>query len=156
MKNKCSRCLFPFPFPETEFCRLKRKFPYISTLITLLEWLHFFSEERDGTLLLRTDEKAPPLFYHGHLSKGDLPHVCEPVYLFSFNGKAFAFCAVQKSFSLDPSLAAILEACQLKTDRRSVLSYLCESEGMDTEEASKALSRQLLVLEVAGFLKLDK
>lgn len=151
----CSRCLFP-PFRAGEFCELKRRYPRISTFITVLEWLHVFSRNEEGDIMLRVDKGAPPLFYRGEIRKGDLPKVRDDVILLSFGGKAFAFTAEEmKGFSLEPGLAALLEACQLGGDRERLVSHVCESEKVTREEASRTISNALTVFEGVGFLTRD-
>lgn len=128
MRNECSRCLFPYSLTDEQFCHLKRKYPGISKVIPLLRWLYMYAGKNDVFIKFRMDEKAPPLFYHGELVRGEsLPEVADTVTLISCEGNAFA-CSGPKSFSLDPVKAAILEACQLRVGKNELLDYLGEKD----------------------------
>lgn len=145
IKNECSRCLFPFSLTDNEFCQLKKKYLCVSKVIPLLKWLYMYAEGDNAVILLRMDEKAPPLFYHGKIGKGEpLPEVCDTVIMGSFEGDAFAFTG-EKSFSLDPVKAAILEACTLRVGKESLISYV----GEDTTFVDDVL----FVFEQLGFFK---
>jgi len=39
VKNNCSRCLFPQPLTDDEFCELRRKYPDVSMLVTMIGWM---------------------------------------------------------------------------------------------------------------------
>jgi anaerobic magnesium-protoporphyrin IX monomethyl ester cyclase len=150
VKNTCSHCLFPPP----EFCEMKMKYPGVSILITILEWLHIFAQGEEGTVALRIDEKAPPLVYHGSLQKDNLPQIRDTVYLIIFNGKAFAFTADEmRSFSLEPAQATILEAFQLGVSKENLITYLCNLTGNNTEEVLKSISDTTVIFKILGFLK---
>jgi MoaA/NifB/PqqE/SkfB family radical SAM enzyme len=151
VKNECSHCLFP-RF-DGRFCELKRRYPGISALITILEWLYRYAGDSHAVVQFRVDEKASPLFYTGTLSTGDAPSVRDTVRVVSLDGNAFAFTADElQGFSLEPELAAILEAFQLNVDKEEVISYLCET-GADRENAVEAVSRAEFIFEVAGLVK---
>ena len=146
VKNECSHCLFPYSFTDNEFCELKKKYPYVSKVIPLLEWLYVYSGRSDAVMMFRMDEKAPPLFYRGEIKKGEpLPEVRDTVHLVSFGGNAFA-CTGTKSFSLDPVKAAILEACELGVGKESLIFYL------EKEHGSTFIDDVLYIFGELGFL----
>ncbi len=150
----CSRCLAPHPFTDDEFCTLKRVYN-VSKLVTLFEWVYSFAGDNQGILALRVDESAPPLFYHGELSKNGtpLPRVMDTVRLVSFDGEPVIFTTdAFRSFLPGAILAAILEACQIKVDTESLVSYLMESETIDAKEALNAVQKAVSLLREKGFL----
>jgi hypothetical protein len=150
VRNKCSRCPFP-PFPE--FCKVRRKYPGVSVLVTVLEWLHTYSEDENEVVALRVDETAP-LFYRGPLQKGDHPEVRDTVRLISFNGNPFAFSVeTMKNYSLDPEQAVILEAFQLNVDEEILISHLCGITEKPREEVLKSISDAVVTFDAFKFLK---
>lgn len=159
VKNECSRCPFPYPLTDNEFCELKRKYPGVSHLVTVAEWLHQFSqsEDEDKTAMFQIDENSPPLFYHGKLSdEGEpLPKVRHSVEIFSLGKKIVAAITGEfKFFTLDPKLAIILEAFQLGVSKESLVSYLCEKED-DRGNALSTISNATALVRNMGFLEPD-
>ena len=160
VRDGCSRCLFPYPLTDNEFCELKRKYPGVSRLVTVAEWLYQFSqsEDEDKTVVFRIDENSPPLFYHGELSdEGEpLPKILHNVGIFSLGKKIVAAITGEfKFFSLDPRLATILEAFQMRVSKESLISYLYEKEG-DRENALSTISNAIALLRNMGFLESDE
>ncbi len=140
--NECSRCLFPFPFADSQFCYFKRKYPF-SKIIPLLEWLYTYIGNSDVQVSFRLDGNTP-LFYHGEQRKGEsLPEVRRGVFQVLSGGKAFVFTE-RKSFSLDPAKAAILEACSLRVGKEYLTSHVKMSQ--------EAIDGVLLVFRELGFL----
>jgi len=155
VKRECSRCLFPHPFTDAEFCKLKREYPDLSKLITVMKWLHrFYQDTSEATLKMRVDKKAPPLFYQGELSGGSpLPKVRHDVRLLSLDGRGAAFVTGEfQPYWLGSALAVILEAFQLGIGKESLISHLCES-GVSKEKASKAVSDAVSIFGKMGFLE---
>ena len=144
VKNECSRCLYPYSFTDEKFCELKRRYPCISTVIPLLQWLYTYAGQTDARVKLRIDKNASPLFYHGEIKKGTpLPDVRDGIVLGSFNGNAFVFTG-EKGFSLDPVKAAILEACILGVGRESLISSI--------DKNSSLIDTTLFVFKELGLL----
>lgn len=155
-KNECSHCLFLDYFSSNEFCALKRAYPHVSQVITIYEWLsHFCDDDDNTTITVRVDQKAPPLFYHGQLKKGSpLPKLSSNIKLAIIDRKTSAINTEEfKLFSLGSTLAVILEAFQLEVGKEYLISYLCESEHVDTQEAVNALSNAIALSKKKGFLK---
>lgn len=155
VKRECSRCLFPQPFTDVEFCRLRRDYPGVSKLATVMKWLRRFYQSKDeATFKMRVDTQAPPLFYQGELSQGSpLPKVRSDVRLCSLNGRGAAFITEEfQPYWLGSTLAVILEAFQLGIGEESLISYLCES-GASQEKASKAVSDAVSIFGKMGFLE---
>ncbi|MBU7047713.1 MAG: B12-binding domain-containing radical SAM protein [Theionarchaea archaeon] len=146
--NACSHCLFPPP----EFCEMKKKFPGVSVLITVLEWVSVFAGGKEGTVTLLSGGKVPPLFYQP--APSDFPEVRDIIRVIAFNGKAFAFITDEmRSFSLEPAQAAILGALQSGVSKESLVSYLYELTGEDTEKILKSISDTTVIFEKLNFLK---
>ena len=159
VKEECSHCLFLQPLTDDKFCELRRIYPHISKVLTVLGWLHhFYQDDPDTTIMVRIDKKASPLFYQGESKRGNpLPRMCDDVRLAFVDGKAFAFTIEEfKSFSLGSTLAVILEAFQMGVSKESLVSYLCESAKVDTEEALNAISDAIILLRKKGFLETDE
>ena len=158
VRKICSRCLFP-PLPDNEFCSLKRKYPPISKLVTVIERLQRSSTMEDQHVLLRVEENAPPLFYQGTLSReGEpLPEACDSVRLLSYGGEAIAFSIDElRSFSLGSTMAAILEAFLLKVDAENLISYLCQNTGAERKKVLKSISYAIFLLKKMEFLKIEQ
>jgi hypothetical protein len=148
--TRCSHCVFPHPFSDAEFCNLKREYSHISPLVTMLDWLHF--SHNKGAVRFRRDETAPPLFYKGTLSNGDLPPLKDDIRLLSVDGKAFAFSKdTLHTVSLGSALAVVLEACQQGADAVDVASFLCG--GLHTQEMLNTVLDTVSLLKKRGFLK---
>jgi len=152
VNRECSRCLFP-PLPDSEFCNLKRIHSRVLKSLMIMEGLNRLSKKE--RVLFRLDETAPPLFYHGELSKsGLLPEIHESVRLLSFGKKAVVFTTDDgESYFLGKTLAAILEAFQLGIDEERLISYLCESAKADRKKALRAISYATLLFGKIGILK---
>jgi anaerobic magnesium-protoporphyrin IX monomethyl ester cyclase len=148
VKNTCSHCLFPPP----EFCEMKMKYPGVSALITVLEWVSVFAGGKEGTVTLLSGGKAPPLSHQP--AQSDFPEVRDAVRVIAFNRKAFAFITDEmRSFSLEPAQATILGAFQSGVSKESLISYLCELTGEDTEKILKSISDTTSVFKNLNFLK---
>ena len=155
VKKECSRCLFPQPFTDAEFCKLKRAYPDLSKIITVMKWIHrFYQDTGEASLRMRVNEKAPPLFYQGELSGGSpLPRIRHDVRLLSLDGRGAAFTTGEfQPYWLGSALAVILEAFQLGVGKESLISHLCES-GVSREKASKAVSDAVSIFGRMGFLE---
>jgi hypothetical protein len=153
LNTMCSHCL-AHPFHD-EFCTLKKRYPGVSQLVTLFEWVYSFAGDTEGILALRVDASAPPLFYHGERSKNGtpLPRVSDTVRLLSFNREPVIFSTQTfRSFSPGHTLAAILEACQIGVDTEGLVSYLRDHESIDTKEALNAIGKAVSLLRKKGFL----
>ncbi|MGD2250628.1 MAG: radical SAM protein [Candidatus Methanofastidiosia archaeon] len=148
--TECSRCLYPAPFSDAEFCTLKQKYPDISQLITVLEWARQFSPGDHDVIQFST---GAPLFYHGDLTPGQAPGIKDTVHLASVEGNPSAFFAdTLEGFSLGSELAVILEGFQLGVDKKAVVKYLYKTTGATKKEAEKAISDAIAIFEKVGFL----
>lgn len=119
VKKECSHCLFP-GIAEDIYCQLKKEYR-ISKVISVLEWLYTYGADKNEDMIIsvRITEDAPPLFYTGeHVKSDSLPVVPNTVTLFSCNDTAIVFTGA-KSFSLNKTKAALLEACQLRINKES-------------------------------------
>ena len=151
VRNKCSRCPFP-PFPE--FCEVKRRYPGISVVVTVLEWLHSYPDGEQGVVALRVDETAPPLFYHGPVQKSDHPEVRDTIRLISRDGNACAFSAeTMKNLPLHHEQAVILESFQLGIDKETLISYLCEITGEKREKCVRIYFDAVAAFDASKFLE---
>lgn len=149
--EKCSHCLYP-PVTDTEFCEMKKKYPHVSKLVTVADWLHHFPEYKDETAVFPIGNSMP-LFYRGERGKGEpLPQVRDNVRILSLGENAVVVITEEsKFFSLDLTMAAILEAFLLGVSRESLITYLCETEG-DRENAVSTLSSATIFLRKMGLL----
>lgn len=150
--NECSRCLYPQPFSDEEFCALKQKYSKISRLITVLEWARQFSPDENEVIQFSIGNT--PLFYHGKLTPGNGPAIKDTVRLVSLGGNPSAlFADTLEGFSLGSDLAVILEGFKFKADKKAIIDFLCNHANITQKEAEKAVSDALSIFKKVGFLE---